>query len=636
MRDPRLLSVVGALARGAVGDDLYRPELPGRMLDTLDLLAATGERDRLLGLLRALGTRPGALALTGRPLPVSWMRGEEAEELLQRWSHGRVGFRRAVADAVIQLALQAVYAHEGPAWEDIGYPGPLGPPPRAPRRLEPLRVEQDERLSCDAVVVGSGAGGGAVAAVLAGAGLDVVVLERGGYRSEADFHHREGEAMRELYLYGMTLSTTDRGVIILAGQTLGGGTTVNYTTSFRTPEHVRRQWYELSGVEAFVSGEFEECLDEAAARLGVNTDSSAAGRRDALIEEGLKKLGWHVDMLPRAVRGCTQDEQCGYCGFGCRVGAKQSTMRTYLEDAAARGARLVVEADVERVLIDEARATGVVARCGPHRLEVAARAVVVCAGAIETPALLLRSGLRRQVGRNLHLHPGHAAWGVFDDEVRMWEGTLQARYSNQFRGWDGGYGPIFETVPVHPGGWATALPWTSASGHRKLMADYPNLGLCAVLPRDASSGRVTVDRAGQPRVSYRLGRDDERRLAEGVVNAARVLEAAGARRISTLQRRLPTWVPSHPGGFERFAEEVRAHGFGGGRATLASYHQMGSARMGVDPATSVVGADNESHEVCGLYVADASTFPNASGVNPMLSIYGIALRAGRIIAGRLA
>jgi choline dehydrogenase-like flavoprotein len=95
-------------------------------------------------------------------------------------------------------------------------------------------------------------------------------------------------------------------------------------------------------------------------------------------------------------------------------------------------------------------------------------------------------------------------------------------------------------------------------------------------------------------------------------------------------------VPSHPGGFERFAEEVRAHGFGGGRATLASYHQMGSARMGVDPATSVVGADNESHEVCGLYVADASTFPNASGVNPMLSIYGIALRAGRIIAGRLA
>ena len=109
------------------------------------------------------------------------------------------------------------------------------------------------------------------------------------------------------------------------------------------------------------SGEFEQSLDAAAARLGVNTDSSAAGRRDEVMEEGLKKLGWHVDLIPRAVRGCPQDEQCGYCGFGCRLGAKQSSMRTYLEDTAGAGARIVVDADVRKVEIADGRAAG--SRC---------------------------------------------------------------------------------------------------------------------------------------------------------------------------------------------------------------------------------------------------------------------------------
>ncbi|MDQ3877247.1 MAG: GMC family oxidoreductase N-terminal domain-containing protein, partial [Actinomycetota bacterium] len=133
-----------------------------------------------------------------------------------------------------------------------------------------------------------------------------------------------------------------------------------------------------------------------------------------------------------AVKGCTQDEQCGYCGFGCRVGAKRS--RTLLQSAADHGARLVVGVDVRRVKISEGRATGVegVTKDG-HRVTVNARAVVATAGSIETPTLLLRSGLRGRVGHNLHLHPGIAAFGFFDDDVHVWEGTLQARYSNELR-----------------------------------------------------------------------------------------------------------------------------------------------------------------------------------------------------------
>lgn len=628
-------AVLAALGRGALGDD-YTPEVPGRVIASIGCLASVSERGQLLAALRALDTRLGALALTGRPVPVSWLNARETEALLQRWIKSRLALQRRLGSVLATLSAQALYAFPGPGWDRLDYPGPLGGPPDERKTIEPLVISSDETLSCDVVVVGSGAGGGCVAAGLAQAGLDVIVLEKGAYYNESDFHHREGDAMREMYLYGATLATSDLGVLVLAGSTLGGGTVVNYATSFRTPPHVLKQWREVSGVDAFTSGEFEEHLDAVAERTGVNTDSSAAGRRDAIVEEGLKKLGWHVNMMPRAVRGCTQDESCGYCGFGCRVGAKQSTMRVYLQDAFDAGTRMIVNADVDRVKVDDGRATGVDARVCSHRLTVNARAVVAACGAIETPALLLRSGLGGRVGHNLHLHPGTGAWGIFDEEVRAWEGTLQARYSNEFRHWDGGWGPIFETVPLHPGSWAMAMTWRSAAHHRELMDHYRHVGLCAALPRDSSSGRVRIARDGRPRIDYKLNADDQRRIAEGVVQSARVIEAAGARKVYSFHKSSPSYVPGLQGAYENWVETTRRLGYGGGAATLASYHQMGSCSMGVDPATSAIDQDNETHEVRNLFVADASVFPTASGVNPMLTVYGFAHRAAAKVAQRLA
>ena len=628
-------AVLVALARGVLGREYDGGILP-RMLEVTDLLPTEGQRRQIVTVLAALDTRSGALALTGRPVPVSWLTPGEAEALLQRWKRSPAQSLRNLAGVVVSLVLSTFYGTVTEQWTRIGYPGPLSGAPDVPRRLDPIEVTEDTETACDVVVVGSGAGGGCAAAHLAAAGLDVVVLEKGSYRAERDFHHREYDATREMYLYGLTLATTDLGCRIIAGSTLGGGTVVNYTTSFKTPPHVLRQWAEESGIEAFVSGEFDESLDEVSVRLGVNTDSSAAGRRDVVLEEGLKKLGWHVDALPRAVRGCTQDEACGYCGFGCRISAKQSTMVTYLQDAADAGARIVTGADVRSVAISGRSATGVEARCGRHRLSVAARAVVVAAGSIETPALLLRSGLRGQVGKNLRLHPGTAAFGVFDDDVNMWEGTLQARYSSELRSADGGYGPIFETVPVHPGAGSAALPWVSSRQHLDLMASFGKLSLCAVLARDAGAGRVRIARDGGPRVDYRLTPADERRIADGVVAAGKVMEAAGAGEVFSQHHSFISYRPGTPGAHDGWAQQTRRAGYRKGAITFFSYHQMGSCRMGVDPSRSAIDADNQSHEVRNLFVADASAFPTASGVNPMLSIYGIANRAGHRIAERLS
>ncbi|MGH2754934.1 MAG: GMC family oxidoreductase N-terminal domain-containing protein [Actinomycetota bacterium] len=632
---PSAQRVLSSLARGALGDR-YSSEVPGRILSSLAHLPSDGDRKRLLGILRALDTRAGALMFTGRPVPVSWLRQVEAEAVLQRWKHSRVASQRALFLTLVSKSLGAVYGYEGPEWDRIGYQGPMGPPPDTRKRLQPLEMTRDEVVSCDIVIVGSGAGGGCTAAVLAQAGYEVVVIEKGGYYNEADFTHHEAEATRDMYLYGMNLATVDLGVQIIAGSTLGGGTVVNYTTSFKTPPHVLKEWAQVSGIDAFVSGEIEASLDAASTRLSVNTDSSAAGRRDELLEEGLKKLGWHVDALPRAVNGCTQDERCGFCGFGCRPGAKQSSMRTWLEDATEHGARIITGADVRRVRISNGRATGIEALAGRHRLVVNARAVVVSAGSIESPALLLRSGLRGRVGHYLRLHPGTAAWGVFDDDVRMWEGTLQARYSNEIRHWDGGYGPIFETVPVHPGSGSSVIPWVSAADHARAMRDYGKTGFCAVLPRDASAGRVKIARDGGPRVHYRLSSDDERRIVEGTIAAGKVMEAAGAKSVRTTHHVPIEYVPGPGAAHDRWADEVRSRGFPRGRVTFFSYHQMGSCRMGVDPSTSAIGPENETHEVRDLYVVDGSAFPTASGVNPMLSIYGIAHRAANKIAARYA
>lgn len=630
--------VLDALARGALGDAYVAgTDFAGRMAARLRDFPS-GDQAQLGFALRSLATPAGALALTGRPRPLPSLSATEVEALLRRWLASRIASKRVLARAAITVATGALYGYAGPGWERTRYPGPLDAPSTAePSHLAPIPIERDEQLSCDVVVVGSGAGGSAAAAGLAARGLDVIVLEKGGYRAEPDFTHTEPDSFTNLYLYGSALATDDLSALIVAGSTLGGGTVVNYATAFRTPDAVLREWARDTGIDAFVSGEFSESLDAVAERVGVNTEETAPGCRDELMERGLRALGWHVDALPRATRGCAQDRQCGYCSFGCRLGAKQSSMRTFLADAANDGARMVVGADVRRIFVKDGRATGVGAFVGGHRLIVRARAVVAAGGSVETPALLLRSGIGAhrgsQIGRNLHLHPGTGAFGVFDEDVRVWEGTLQSRYSAEFRDRDGGYGPMFETVPIHPMLGAGAMPWVGSQQHRDLMATWSRVSVCGVLPRDRGGGTVRLRRDGSVRVRYRVAPDDERRLVDGVIAAGRVMEAAGAREVFTAHTPPISYRPA-PGAHERWADEVRRRGVGG-RVTLASFHQMGSCRMGTNPSTSAIDANNQVYGVRSLYVADASAFPTASGVNPMLTVYAIGRRAAEKIAAAL-
>ena len=620
-----LRAVVTTLVDGGAAD---LAERVAAKVATLPRAADRAELDLLLGLFE---NRTVNLLIAGIPRRVSTMTPAQCERYLRGWATSRLAPRRKAFQALKRIITVTHYTTPGVA-RALGYPGPLGPPPAVPKPIRPLVVTADTTLTCDVAVVGSGAGGSVVAAELAAAGKDVVVLEKGGYHNEADFTHYESEGLARLYDAGGLLATRDLGFVILQGATLGGGTVINYTTSFATPESVRDEWAREHGLPHFTSAEFTRSLDAVARRLGVNTDHAAPSGRDRVLIRGLERLGWHHGLLPRNVRGCTQDDSCGYCGYGCRVAAKQSTLVTYLPDAVARGARVVVDCDVRRVVIVGGRATGVEARVHGHALTVRAGAVVVACGSIHSPALLLRSGVRLPaLGKFLALHPATAVFGEMDEPVRPWTGTLQAHYSDQFADLDRGYGFKVETAPVHPSLLALAAPWESAAQYADRMGRLAHTALCGILLRDRFGGRVRVDRDGYPVVNYRVSRYDAAHLRRALAAAAELLEAAGAREIWPPLARWISYKPGAPRAREEWLARVDAAGWGANQLLLVTFHQMASCRMGASARTSVVDPEHRVWGVEDLYVSDASVFPTASGVNPMLTIMGIAHRAAQII-----
>ena len=572
----------------------------------------------------------------------SKLREEEKCRMLLSWADSSIALRRAAFQALrkavgfLYVMLPGAAGESNAVWEKIGYPGPIGVQrPNAPRSLQVTTPQSEVVMRADACVIGSGAGGGVAAAVLAAAGKEVIVLEAGGYFDDADFDGAELKGFERLYSECGFAATRDHSVGMLAGECLGGGTVVNYTTSFRTPDDIREEWADAGG-EWIRGPEFTGSLDAVCERLHVNCDHNRVSPREQVMERGLRRLGWHVDAMPRNVVGCDQGRICGYCGYGCPIGAKQSTTKTWLADAQAHGARLLVETKAERVRVDRGFATGVEARTKQgHRVVVKCRHVVVACGAIHTAALLLRSGLEnRHIGRHLHLHPVSNVCGVFAEEIRPWEGTMQAIYSDQHRFLTANYGVKYETTALQPVIAMAVMPWRGPEDYRKRMADLQRTAAIGVLVRDRGEGRVKVDREGHPITRYSLSDYDRRHMRQGFRGAAEILEAAGAKRIYSPHVKLCSYEPQKRGSIELFAQAMDAAGWGNAQVALFSFHIMGTARMGQSPYLSATNPQGETWEVRNLFVMDGSSFPSASGVNPMISIEAIAHRNANLLAGR--
>ncbi len=625
-------------------------DVPRQMLETLAELPNTDDLAQLKLFLRLVESSTANLALAGIAKPFSRMNGPEAERYLLRLANSRLNSLRGAFRSLKALSGAFFFAgldaqNTNPTWPILGYDGPTARPPAPPRPkpIKPLEINRNQTLECDVVIVGSGAGGGAAAGVLAAAGKNVIVVERGGYWAEEDYDGYELEAYRRMYLDRGLTTTADKGLSIQAGSCLGGGTVVNWTTSFATPEEVRQEWDDEAGWEVFYTAQYERSSRAVADRLGVSTDYNRLARRDQIMWRGLESLGWHRDTMPRNVRGCTQGDECGFCTFGCPYGAKQSTLITYLQDAYENGAQIIVNCRADRVLTTNGRASGLSATVQDpatgqfHEVTIRAKAVIAAAGAINTPALLLRSSLGGPaVGKYLRLHPATGLVGFMDEPPQAWKGVMQGAYSRQFADLDGrGYGAILETGPFHLSLSAGAIGWEGGRAFKDAMLKLGHGASIAVITRDRDWGTVGINRQGLPVARYNLSRYDLSHLRTALAGATRVLEAAGAREISTLNTLPQTYRPGDPETVEDYLGRVDRAGWESNRMAFFSYHQMGSARMGSDPQTSVVDDTNECHTTPGLFVMDGSAFPGASGVNPMLTIETIAHRAATLLAKRL-
>jgi len=494
----------------------------------------------------------------------------------------------------------------------------------------------DTELDCDVVIVGSGCGGGVVAAELSGAGYRVLVLEKGKFYQPCEFTQDEAEAIENMYDRGGATATEDGAISILAADTFGGGSTINWSCSLVTPGFVREEWANEYGLHTFLSPEFDRSVNAVCSRISVQQDKIQHNRANRLLLDGCRKLGYDSKVCPQNIT--TADTEAAYIPFGDRSGKKQSAPVTFFEDAARCGAEFIDCCKVSHVTHNNGIATGVEAVVSQQpdtqfRLRVNAKIVVCSGGSLHSPALLLRSRIQNDaIGKNLRLHPVTGMFGHFPGEpVDMDSGPPMTTVCNEVAAGTCGdfYGAKLEIPSTHPALFASATNWTSGAQFKDMMTKYRKTMLMIVLARDSGSGTVQIDASGDPRLHYTLAPHDQDSLVEGLVKSARILVSAGAEKIGTQQWGVPDFnVNTELGAADpKLAEwinQIKSVGVKPLKTDLFSAHQMGSCRMGSSRDGSVVDSNGQSWDVKNLFVADASTFPTPSGANPMITTMSIA------------
>lgn len=514
------------------------------------------------------------------------------------------------------LTAETIYGRT--SWPDV---------PGATRRRRALRGDTYE-VGCDVVVIGSGAGGAVTAAELAEGGLDVVMVEEGSHHRTESFGPDAGKAVRTLYRDGGAQMALGLPPVTFAeGRCIGGSTVVNGGMSWRTPEKILERWRREDAVEG--TDDLQRHFERVERFISAgHQDPWTVGRDNELLREGADRKGWRV--IPN-IRNQLHCAGTNNCAFGCPTGAKRSTLVTYVPRALSFGARVLSDCRVERVLFKGKRAVGVEARVvgaddrPGAQVIVRARAVVVAAGAVQTPGLLLRSGLRSPsdaIGKGLTLHPNAKVAAIFDEPVEGWKGVHQAYQVREFQ--DEGY--LMAAVNIPPSMLAMSLPhW--GPGLRDIMAAYDRTVIAGILVEDTTSGSVRLV-GGRPVAFYALSDLDADRIVRGTSLLCELLFAAGAKRVVLPFEGVPDL--HGPDDVKRlFAQKIPKSAM-----EVVTVHVMGTARMGEDRRRHVCDSFGRVHDTDGLWVSDASLFPSPIGVNPMETIMALATRnAERLLEG---
>ena len=561
-----------------------------------------------------------ALELTALPRRFSRMPLERRSAHLEKLEGSRLTFLRDLFLLFKTLA-GVSYSRDARVQETLGVEARCEGTP-SPLKLDPEAMRAPDGVEeCDVVVVGSGAGGASVARVLSEAGMSVIVVEEGDYYDASSYSRDVFDSLPRLYRdSGLTVAEGRPAIPLPVGRCVGGTTVINSGTCFRAPGDILMGWREEHGVEwaTELDGEFE-AVERALAVTPVA--AGQVGRNAELCRIGAEALGASNGPLARNAADVTC---CGSCPTGCAIDAKMAMHVSELPRAVAAGARIRAGRRVTRVLVEGGRAVGVSCRGG---YEVRARAVVLAAGALGTPELLLGQGLANSsgaVGRHLRIHPACWVGALYDEPVRGWDGVMQSWAVDEWN--DRG---LFLEATFSPLSFGAHWLRGAGAAYKARLERFDQLGVIGVHLSDRSRGRVSVTREGRLKIGYKLTDDDAAALRFGIARAADVHFAAGAREVYPQVGRVAVL---RPGEQTPLVEQGRFHP---GELRLEAFHPMGTTRMGRDPATSVVAPSGETHDVSGLYIADSGLFPTSLRVNPMITIMAVARRIAAGIADQV-
>jgi len=494
-------------------------------------------------------------------------------------------------------------------------------------------ISGDLNLKAEVCVIGTGAGGAVVAKELAEAGRDVVVLEQGGYYTKEDFTQREDEMMPLLYEDMGQRATVDQSIIILQGRNVGGSTVHNLCYCFRTPAAILEKWRREDGVRDMTYEQLVPSFERVEKMLKVKDilppEINALNNK---IREGCEKLGYHGLVARHNRESCTTS---GFCLLGCPFDAKQSMLITYVPAASAAGARIYADCPVQKIHAEGTRVRSVEAAVVDalgrprHRVRVDAQVVVLAAGAINSPQILLNNGLANssgQVGRNLHLHPSVLLAGVYDEDIYGYRGIPQSYYVDEFidleKDPDSGY--ILMPVFGFPVATASQLPGFGRKHWEAMQHFHRTVGIL-VLMHDQSAGMVRVNRSGKPEIDYQVNARERRLFLEGMKHCAEILFAGGAKQV-LVPYESPLWL--QPGDDLRAIDQ---RGLRPNDIPIASTHPQSTCKMGEDRRRSVVNSWCRSHDLQNLFVCDMSVFPSSLGAPPQISTASIADRTAHYI-----
>ncbi|KAJ4914830.1 Long-chain-alcohol oxidase FAO1 [Raphanus sativus] len=609
---------------------------------------------------------------------------EKREKVLQKWNTqwynplARIAFMMIKAIFLFYYFTWTNENTENPAWDAIGYKVDIGEEnentEHKERPLEKgiietakeddvtaikqrlinkgLKVKEDKetnalKIECDAVVIGSGCGGGVAAANLAKSGLKVIVLEKGNYFVPQDYSTLEGPSMFEMFEANGLLMTHDGRFRFMAGSTLGGGSVVNWAASLKTPDAIIDEWSKDRGIAIFAREEYTTAMESVCGRIGVTERVIREGFQNQILRRGCERLGLDVTVVPR---NSSEEHYCGSCSFGCKTGDKRGTDITWLVDAVdSNNAVILTQCRAEKlVLVNNGRrkkCVGVTASSTTtsnktvKKIEISAKVTVVACGSLMTPGLLSTSGLKnRNIGRGLHIHPILMAWGYFPEKNSEFngaahEGEIMTSLHYVFEMDSTTPNITLETPALGPGTFAALVPWVSGSDVKKRLAKYARTSHIFVTVRDEGVGEVK-----EGIVKYKLTKADEENLTTGLRRALRILVAAGAEEVGTYrsdgQRLKCDGIKEED--LEEFLETVDAPA---GVVSMSecwthsfTAHQMGCCRMGKTEEEGAVDGYGESWEAEDLYVCDASVLPTALGVNPMITTQSTAYCISKRIA----